>query len=170
MGSWRGDLFDVVLQSCGYNIYEFRKEYPRTGLYTNEYSRRDFEILWEGIEHLCPYWDDTDWPSSNLGCDKINEGDYQPFVCTCIMAPCAAVKRDDYYINNSDDGENCQYCSKGEDIRSKHENSEIIDYLADHTGFEDYEIQDFDSQALYEPFSNNATWEFDPSDSMMDCV
>ncbi|RYP46536.1 hypothetical protein DL768_007283 [Monosporascus sp. mg162] len=46
LGSYHGDLWDSVLQSCG---------------------RSDFESLWRGREHLCPYWDDSPWPPLGEG-------------------------------------------------------------------------------------------------------
>lgn len=62
LGTYRGDIWDVVLDSCGYNIYDFRKTYPRKAKYDERYSRQDFELLWKDREHRCPYWDDAEWP------------------------------------------------------------------------------------------------------------
>ncbi|KAI0902062.1 ankyrin [Annulohypoxylon nitens] len=64
IGNYTGDLWDSVLQSCGYNIAEFRTEiHRRQACYTDKYKREDFERLWQGREHLCPYWGDSTWPS-----------------------------------------------------------------------------------------------------------
>lgn len=57
-GSYPGDLWDSVLAACGYQVSEFRRHYPRTARYTRDYPRRIFEKLWEGRQHLCPYWDE----------------------------------------------------------------------------------------------------------------
>jgi hypothetical protein len=37
LGSFRGDLWDAVLQSCGYNISKFREGHRRVGKYTKYY-------------------------------------------------------------------------------------------------------------------------------------
>ncbi|KAI0530050.1 hypothetical protein GGR58DRAFT_268391 [Xylaria digitata] len=61
-GSYRVDLWDAVLHACGYNISEFRTACPRRARYTELYTRKDFELLWKDREHLCPYWEDNEWP------------------------------------------------------------------------------------------------------------
>ncbi|TGJ81434.1 hypothetical protein E0Z10_g7345 [Xylaria hypoxylon] len=61
-GGLVGDLWDAALQSCGYDIAKFRKYHKRKGYYTNHYPREAFEVLWEGREDQCPYWDDATWP------------------------------------------------------------------------------------------------------------
>ncbi|KAI0101384.1 ankyrin repeat-containing domain protein [Nemania sp. FL0031] len=63
-GSFVGDLWDAVLQNCGYNLSEFRKICQRRAEYNKNYTRRHFEMLWEGMEDQCPYWDDKPWPPS----------------------------------------------------------------------------------------------------------
>ncbi|KAK7909080.1 hypothetical protein PG985_014958 [Apiospora marii] len=70
--SYAGDLWDAVLQSCGYDIGDFRCGHSqRKARYvdlsdgvgrTLNYGRSDFEGLWRGRERLCPYWDDQPWP------------------------------------------------------------------------------------------------------------
>ncbi|KAK8006976.1 hypothetical protein PG989_000966 [Apiospora arundinis] len=70
--SYAGDLWDSVLQSCGYDIENFRcvhrqrkaRYLIRSGGYFQmyEYRRSDFEDLWRGREQFCPYWDDKPWP------------------------------------------------------------------------------------------------------------
>ncbi|KAM6527667.1 hypothetical protein FALCPG4_008717 [Fusarium falciforme] len=64
VGGYRGDLWDAALVTCEYNLSEFRRLYPRLPRYDSRYMRSDFEKLWEGIEHLCPYWDDRRWPDT----------------------------------------------------------------------------------------------------------
>ncbi|KAF4971009.1 hypothetical protein FSARC_2112 [Fusarium sarcochroum] len=59
-----GDVWDAVLDRCGYDILDFRKLWPRDARYVNGYTRKDFERLWRGREHCCPYWDDMPWPTS----------------------------------------------------------------------------------------------------------
>jgi hypothetical protein len=70
IGGYRGDLWDATLAICGYDLLEFRKDYPRSPRYRIDYERSDFERLWKGIEHLCPYWDDRRWPEVG------GDGDY----------------------------------------------------------------------------------------------
>jgi hypothetical protein len=65
---FRGDVWDAALATCGYDLVEFRKDHPRTPRYSQMYLRSHFEVIWGGIEHLCPYWDDEPWP------DKYTEG------------------------------------------------------------------------------------------------
>ena len=67
IGSYAGDLWDSFLQSCGYNIEEYRRDKCRKAKYTKRYTRTHFEMLWEGKEHLCPYWDDEPWPPNAEG-------------------------------------------------------------------------------------------------------
>ncbi|KAH8673392.1 hypothetical protein BX600DRAFT_433023 [Xylariales sp. PMI_506] len=61
VGSYPGDLWDLVSLSHGYNITSNRRIKPRRAVYAEWYRRADFESLWEGREHLCPYWDDQPW-------------------------------------------------------------------------------------------------------------
>jgi len=63
VGSYRGDLWDSVLDACGYDISEFRSTFRRKASYTSKYTREDFERLWEGREDRCPYYlDQSHWP------------------------------------------------------------------------------------------------------------
>lgn len=70
-GSYHGDLWDSVLHICGYDISEYRAGYTRKAKYTGDdtkvhprskYTRAQFELLWQGRETQCPYWDDQPWP------------------------------------------------------------------------------------------------------------
>ncbi|RSL69872.1 hypothetical protein CEP53_002038 [Fusarium sp. AF-6] len=61
-----GDLWDSVLDECGYNISEFRKLHPRKPRYNDIYTRQVFKQLWQGREDRCPYWNDAKWPDSSL--------------------------------------------------------------------------------------------------------
>ncbi|KAK0616555.1 hypothetical protein B0T14DRAFT_249015 [Immersiella caudata] len=56
--SYPGDLWDAVLAECGHEISSHRKYQPRKPKYSDGYTRQKFEELWEGMEHLCPYYDD----------------------------------------------------------------------------------------------------------------
>ena len=60
LGSIWGDVWDFALARCGYDISEFRHKHgaSRKGRYTRHYTRRVFESLWAGYEHLCPYYND----------------------------------------------------------------------------------------------------------------
>ncbi|KAM5350106.1 hypothetical protein ACJ41O_006611 [Fusarium nematophilum] len=68
IGSYGGDLWDSVVQSCGYDISKFRTaQHRRRAKYTQCYSRQKFEWLWSGRESQCPYWDDEPWPPRDPG-------------------------------------------------------------------------------------------------------
>lgn len=77
--SYRGDLWDAVLDACGYDIREFRTGYPRTAGYTPEYTRSDFDSIWNGREKRCPYWNDAVW-FSRIG-DGGTCGDKSEYLC-----------------------------------------------------------------------------------------
>ncbi|KAH9904499.1 hypothetical protein F4778DRAFT_732691 [Xylariomycetidae sp. FL2044] len=72
-GSMDVDIWDSVLQRCGYDIKEFRcKHHPREALYGKDYTREMFESLWKGQEQDCPYWDDEPWiGTANCACNKL---------------------------------------------------------------------------------------------------
>lgn len=55
-----GDVWDAVLVDFGFAITDFRRRCPRKASYRPFYTRRDFEELWTGREHLCPYYYDEE--------------------------------------------------------------------------------------------------------------
>ncbi len=59
LGSYIGDLWDSVLALSGYEVVDFRRGFPRKGIYKHHYTREIFEQLWSGNENLCPYYDDA---------------------------------------------------------------------------------------------------------------
>lgn len=67
--SCKGDVWDAVLADFGVDVAENRRQSGsrRVARYDERYSREDFEKLWEGREHLCPYYDDKDFGSSDDG-------------------------------------------------------------------------------------------------------
>lgn len=68
-GSFRRDLWDLVLTASGYNVLEVRGNIRRVGWYPETkggYSRADFRQLWKGREHLCPYPEDLEDPGWDL--------------------------------------------------------------------------------------------------------
>ena len=69
----RENIWDCVLTICGYDISDFRRR-PRRAIYSPAYSRMDFEELWAGYEHLCPYYDDED---DAIYLSDIGETDYE---------------------------------------------------------------------------------------------
>ncbi|KAI0540429.1 ankyrin repeat-containing domain protein [Xylaria digitata] len=75
ISGFAGGLWDSVLQSCGYGIAEFRKNYKRSASYDENYSRRGFEVLWEGREDQCPYWNDAAWPPDALWDPPVKESE-----------------------------------------------------------------------------------------------
>lgn len=78
LGSYRRDLWDLVLTASGYNALEVRGHarrvgwYPREGHYNSRYTRARFRRLWAGREHLCPYPEDLEDTRSDdaLGTEK----------------------------------------------------------------------------------------------------
>ncbi len=82
--SYRGDLWDAVLDASGFDIREFRKGYPRKAKYTLEYTYSDFRALWKGREGRCPYWDDEPW-FSPLDDERIE--DKAESLCHCSRLP-----------------------------------------------------------------------------------
>ncbi len=59
-GSMAGDIWDSALVRCGHDLWDFRRGYPWRFNRTGWYGRKDFERIWRGQEHLCPYYDDLD--------------------------------------------------------------------------------------------------------------
>ncbi|KAI1327281.1 hypothetical protein F5Y16DRAFT_372082 [Xylariaceae sp. FL0255] len=87
LGSYRGDLFDALLIACSYNIADFRRGRHRVARYTRYYRREDFEKLWEGREHLCPYWNDEPcFPLTQQECFGISERREDKVLCICSLA------------------------------------------------------------------------------------
>ncbi len=79
-GSVRGDVWDFALAVCDHDISEFRRRAgaPRKARYTSLYTRQDFEDLWAGHEHLCPYYDDEEdsFPNSGAGACSDDEDEW----------------------------------------------------------------------------------------------
>ncbi|KAF4459111.1 hypothetical protein FALBO_14132 [Fusarium albosuccineum] len=85
--SFTGDLWDAVLDSCGYAISEFRKLCPRRPLYIDDYTRHTFDKLWQGRENRCPYWNDDVWPEDEAPWISINSDDKKCEKCyDCFKA------------------------------------------------------------------------------------
>jgi ankyrin repeat protein len=86
-GSYRGDMWDVVLVACGYSLGEFRASWPRKVTLDFEYSREHFEKLWHGREALCPYWynRDEEWPPVKN--PKCNAASSPPSSKICLCFP-----------------------------------------------------------------------------------
>ncbi|KAI0188663.1 hypothetical protein EV127DRAFT_433990 [Xylaria flabelliformis] len=72
IGSLAGDLWDSVLEACGYGILELRQKYQRRAVYCRWYTRRRFVKFWKGRESHCPYFDDAPWPA---------EAPWHPYKC-----------------------------------------------------------------------------------------
>ncbi|KAJ2979072.1 hypothetical protein NUW58_g7299 [Xylaria curta] len=87
-GSYRGDLWDAALNASGYDILEFRKPHPRRARYTQKYTRQDFESLWQDRKHLCPYWDDAEWPATLEPDRAVTDlKNSQKYLCVCSSGP-----------------------------------------------------------------------------------
>lgn len=67
--SYFHDLWDSVIALSGHDLFDFHKThmkgYSRVGRYCDCYTRAEFEELWKGNEHLCPYYDEG--PEEYLG-------------------------------------------------------------------------------------------------------
>ncbi|KAF2963472.1 hypothetical protein GQX73_g10101 [Xylaria multiplex] len=48
IGSKPGDVWDYILQDCGHDIRQFRRDHQRRAVYTKYYTRENFEELWRG--------------------------------------------------------------------------------------------------------------------------
>ncbi len=68
LGSYRRDLWDLVLAANGYDVSKVRGDIRRVGWHpTKRYTRTDFRRLWAGREHLCPYPEDLNDARSDDG-------------------------------------------------------------------------------------------------------
>lgn len=127
LGSYCGDIWDSVLDSCGYSISKFRKGYPRRAIYTGEYSRQDFERLWEGREDRCPYWDDAEWRSPEDGDDDCIPVFQRGTVCVCMEEDqsCGRVfdsdSESDMEVVDEWGEDLCVFEPSSEDIRSEYD-------------------------------------------------
>lgn len=65
LGSYRGDLWLAVLAAAGYDASSFVTGWPREKVFTSRYTQVEFEKLWKGAEHLCPYYHDVTSDSSD---------------------------------------------------------------------------------------------------------
>lgn len=71
LGCVWGDAWDFALAVCGHDISTFRQGRCRKASYGERYNRQHFEKLWEGHEHLCPYYYDEE--------DCLSEEDFKAF-------------------------------------------------------------------------------------------
>lgn len=56
----RGDVWDMVLADCGYDVGRFRtEEWSWEPSFRIAYTTDVFRDLWRGQEHLCPYYDEA---------------------------------------------------------------------------------------------------------------
>ncbi|KAL8415083.1 hypothetical protein RB594_006062 [Gaeumannomyces avenae] len=70
--SYNGDVWDAALASTGHDVEQFRRQeqqphsprfwaslhpHPEGGALQSSYRLADFRDMWEGMEHLCPYYD-----------------------------------------------------------------------------------------------------------------
>lgn len=158
LGTYRGDLWDAVLDACNYDISKFRSEYPRKEQYGENYSRQDFELLWKGREHRCPYLGDVEWLGPDENSWSQNQGSSREFICICLGSSCDfygdsnSEVETDSEIDGSSSQDGCsdgdsenetyrdgvqRYCSPvGEDYRASHsldESSSVQNRAAERT-------------------------------------
>jgi hypothetical protein len=148
IGTYRGDLFDAVLDFCGYNVSEFRQEHSWKRKYDANYSRRDFELLWEGREYRCPNWSDPEWPITNQNNHNNVEGNHQKAICTCHYN-CG-------FNNDADDDDDSEQEDKEVEV-DYNDNIDDDGYNdnIDSDDSDDCEIQDPDLQALHGSYVND---------------
>ncbi|KAI0531906.1 ankyrin [Xylaria digitata] len=124
VGSKAGDLWDCLLQDCGYDIRQFRKDHQRRAVYVEKYTREDFEKLWSGRESQCPYWDDTPWPEEAPWRGLV--GRYEPSESTAGGSSIGNESIEDQYIGPDDrdtseelesDDESSQELTEGEQLQ-----------------------------------------------------
>ena len=56
-----GDIWDSILADLGYDVGEFREKYGqpwKPTFHEGCHTIEDFEMLWQGKEHLCPYYEE----------------------------------------------------------------------------------------------------------------
>jgi len=104
LGGYRGDLFDAVVVACGYDLHQFRKDHPRKPCWTDRYQRVHFEQLWEGREHLCPYWNDAVWPASGSNANYDFERSCLE-CCRCGEGVPTADDQEDMGVSTSDESD-----------------------------------------------------------------
>ncbi|KAH7023773.1 hypothetical protein EDB80DRAFT_770521 [Ilyonectria destructans] len=121
LGSYCGDLWDVLLDTCGYEIIKFRKSYPRKAQYVKTYTRQDFELLWEGREHRCPYWDDEIWPDIEHEVERGNQNNPK------AKDMCAEWH---YLEEPTDDGSTTDACSGSPDGAPEYDSDDDIQALS----------------------------------------
>lgn len=112
LGSYTGDIWDAVLVSCGYDIVQFRKPYPRRAEYNERYTRQEFELLWKGQEHLCPYWDDSEWPPLSEDAGQLYRDSSQYVVCVCCYVDCFEFAK---WSERSEDSSQSEWDSEEDD-------------------------------------------------------
>ncbi len=75
VGCARGDVWDFCLAVTNHNVSEFRQGRSRKAYYGRRYTRRDFEGLWAGHEHLCPYYYDAEDEPANSAAPSDDESE-----------------------------------------------------------------------------------------------
>ena len=90
-GSRAGDAWDSALVRCGYDLWDFRRGYPRRPNHNEGYSREEFEGFWLGHEHLCPYYEAQDAFSFDADADANAGGGHDEK--SCLL--CKKIKRDE---------------------------------------------------------------------------
>ncbi|KAJ8126766.1 hypothetical protein O1611_g6871 [Lasiodiplodia mahajangana] len=154
LGSYRGDLWDAALDLCGKQISEFRKNYPRRARYTAAYTRQDFEMLWEGRESSCPYWDDITDPlyGAQIQVPKYARSS-QKVLCVC--RPDLETR----WMDVDDPDRECYYL--GYTPSSSDDESDLSEWSSDYgEDSDDLEIMDDGARGGYEDLGvDNMIWQ-----------
>ncbi|KXX74908.1 hypothetical protein MMYC01_208950 [Madurella mycetomatis] len=127
LGSARGDIWDFALALSGYNISDFRQGRHRKARYGTAYTRQDFETLWAGHEHLCPYYDIEDYydedADSRVSSDDEND---EGFTTDSEDEGFTTDSEDEGFTTDSEDG--------GVDVVDMEEESPSASYSERETG------------------------------------
>ena len=170
--SYRGDLWDAVLDASGFDIREFRKGYPRKAGYTSKYTYSDFRALWEGREGRCPYWDDEPW-FSPLDEERID--DKAGFLCHCLWLPpgkCVHYPEDlvDDFNDIKLDSREVREVEDDDDHEEEEAKEEEDDQEGEQSSEKDSEDQEDQMDWTWEPSSPSREWvlEGDPFPALFD--
>ncbi|KAL0942352.1 ankyrin repeat protein [Colletotrichum truncatum] len=80
-GSYARDMWDFALAYSGYHseMEAFLQDHPRHASYCRRgYSRTDFESMWEGMEHMCPYYEHEDLGLDSASVMSSNQPESSP--------------------------------------------------------------------------------------------
>ncbi|KAJ9145136.1 hypothetical protein NKR23_g5552 [Pleurostoma richardsiae] len=101
IGDGSGDHYDWLMFSA---LVDAGATVEGVNSVEDRYQRIHFEQLWEGREHLCPYWDDAVWPASGSNADYDFERSC-PECCICGEGVPTALDKVDMGVSTSDESD-----------------------------------------------------------------